>query len=152
MNETMNRARRGLRPALLATLLLLSPLHGLAAPDEAAQEQRYQRLAQELRCVVCQNQSLADSPAGLALDLKQLLREQLAQGASDEQALDYLVARYGEGVLYRPRLQARTALLWFGPLLVLGLALQLLAGHWRRRPASDETEAPAATPAGEARP
>ena len=109
----------------------------LAAGDEAGRgadarlELRFQALAAQLRCVVCQNQSLADSPAELATDLKQVLREQLQAGASDEAVLDFMVQRYGEAVRYRPSLQASTGLLWFGPVLILGAGLLLLGRQWR---------------------
>lgn len=98
---------------------------------DAHLEQRFQSLAAQLRCVVCQNQSLADSPAELAMDLKQVLREQLQAGAADEAVLDFMVQRYGEAVRYRPPLQADTGLLWFGPGLILGAGLLLLGRQWR---------------------
>ncbi len=113
---------------LLLSLVLCA---GAAAQQAELFEQRFQALAAQLRCVVCQNQSLADSPAELATDLKQVLREQLQAGASDEAVLDFMVQRYGEAVLYRPRLQARTGLLWFGPALLLLLGLLLLGRQLR---------------------
>lgn len=111
---------------------------------DARLETRFQVLAAQLRCVVCQNQSLADSPAELATDLKQVLREQLQAGASDEAVLDFMVQRYGEAVRYRPRLQPATGLLWFGPALLLGAGLLLLARQLRRPGAtpSDSLETP----------
>lgn len=118
-------------------LILTLALCGAAAAQdvgpgtEGPLEARFQALAAQLRCVVCQNQSLADSPAELATDLKQVLREQLQAGASDEAVLDFMVQRYGEAVLYRPRLQARTSLLWFGPMLILGGGLLLLGRQLR---------------------
>lgn len=116
-------------------VLLLSLGLSLGATARAQQdprlEQRFQDLAAQLRCVVCQNQSLADSPAELATDLKQVLREQLQAGASDEAVRDFMVARYGEAVLYRPRLQPSTGLLWFGPALLLGGGLLLLGRQLR---------------------
>lgn len=111
---------------------------------EARLESRYQSLAAQLRCVVCQNQSLADSPAELATDLKQVLREQLQAGASDEAVLDFMVQRYGEAVRYRPRLQPATGLLWFGPALLLGAGL-LLLGRQLRRPGAMQPD-PLETP------
>jgi cytochrome c-type biogenesis protein CcmH len=86
------------------------------------------RLTQELRCLVCQNQTIADSTADLALDLKQQVREQLAQGRSDQQVIDFMVQRYGDFVLYRPPVKRATWLLWFGPALLLmgGLGFLLL--------------------------
>lgn len=93
-------------------------------------EAQVQRLSQELRCLVCQNQTLADSHAGLAMDLKQEIREMATQGMSDAAITDYLVTRYGDFIRYRPPLKSSTALLWFGPFLLLvassiGLVLML---------------------------
>ena len=82
---------------------------------------RVERLAQELRCVVCQGQSVAESHAPLAVDMKRQLREGLAAGRSEQQLREDLVQRYGEQVLYRPELHAGTAPLWFGPLALLGI-------------------------------
>lgn len=91
----------------------------LAAPaTDPAIERRAVALGEELRCVVCQNQTIADSQAELAVDLRRQVREKMAEGMSDRQVVDYLVQRYGEFVLYRPPLRASTWLLWFGPLLL----------------------------------
>src|SRR5690242_12215253 len=83
--------------------------------DDGALDAHVQRLAAELRCVVCQNQSLAESQAPLAVDLRNELRERLQRGDSEAQVLNYLSERYGEFVLYRPPLDGRTWALWFGP-------------------------------------
>lgn len=101
-------------------------------PD-ASQEVRARGLSQHLRCVVCQNQSIDDSNAPLARDLRILVRERIKAGDSDEAAMDFIVARYGNFVLLKPPVQLNTLLLWFGPGLVLLLAL---AGYWMliRRP------------------
>jgi cytochrome c-type biogenesis protein CcmH len=106
-------------------------------PDEimsdAAKEARARELSRELRCMVCQNQSIDDSEAPLARDLRLLVRERIAAGDSDAQVIDFLVARYGEFVLLKPRLNSHTWLLWLLPPLALaggGLALWL---HHRRR-------------------
>src|SRR5258705_10461174 len=85
------------------------------AADDAVLEQSVQRIAEELRCLVCQNQTLADSHADLAADLRQEIRELMQKGQSDEEVKRYLVARYGDFVLYRPPLRATTWLLWFAP-------------------------------------
>lgn len=85
----------------------------------AAEEQHFRTLVTELRCVMCQNQSLADSNAQIAHDLRREVLELMRQGRTDAQIKDYLVARYGEFVLYKPRIEERTWLLWFGPLAVL---------------------------------
>jgi cytochrome c-type biogenesis protein CcmH len=100
---------------------------------DPANEQRSMRLAEELRCLVCQNQSLADSHAELALDLKQQIREQVKAGKSDEQVVGFMVERYGDFVLYRPPLKASTAVLWFGPFLLLGAAVAGLFIYLKRR-------------------
>ncbi len=111
-----------------------------AAPAAAdpVLEQRVTALASELRCLVCQNQTLADSNAPLAEDLRKQVREKMRQGASDSEIVDYMVARYGDFVLYRPPLKLTTALLWFGPLLLLaGGFVVMLRRVLRRRPAQD---------------
>lgn len=92
--------------------------------ENAVVEAQVQRLSEELRCLVCQNQTLADSHAELAEDLRKEIRELAAKGMSDKAIIDYLVARYGDFVRYRPPLKATTVLLWFGPfaLLLAGVA------------------------------
>jgi cytochrome c-type biogenesis protein CcmH len=87
-------------------------------PD-AAVEQRLKDLAEELRCLVCQNQTIADSNAPLALDLRNQIRTQIAQGRSDDQIRAYMVERYGDFVLYKPPFKMTTLVLWLGPLLLL---------------------------------
>jgi cytochrome c-type biogenesis protein CcmH len=100
-------------------LLLLILVCLTASAQVPATEARMARLTAELRCLVCQNQTLEDSNADLAVDLRREIRVQIEAGKSDQEILDYLVQRYGEFVLYRPRLKAETALLWFGPFLIL---------------------------------
>lgn len=92
---------------------------------------RTMALAGELRCLVCQNQSLADSHAPLALDLRDQIHQQLAQGRSEQQVVDFMVQRYGDFVLYEPPLNASTALLWFGPLLLLAAGVVAVRGFWK---------------------
>ena len=92
----------------------------IAHPD-AATEQRLKALAEELRCLVCQNQTIADSSAPLAVDLRNQIRGQISQGRSDEQIRGYMVERYGDFVLYRPPFHANTALLWLGPFVLLAI-------------------------------
>lgn len=87
--------------------------------DNVVVEQQVQRLSEELRCLVCQNQTLADSQSGLAEDLRQEIREMAAKGMSDQAIIDYLVARYGDFVRYRPPLKLTTLLLWVGPFVLL---------------------------------
>ena len=85
------------------------------AAEDPVLEARVMRIAAELRCLVCQNQTIADSSAGLAVDLRNQVREMLARGDNDKQIIDFMTARYGDFVLYRPPLKSTTALLWFGP-------------------------------------
>ncbi|HEX5091611.1 MAG TPA: cytochrome c-type biogenesis protein [Burkholderiales bacterium] len=131
--------------ARLAALVLAVALAGAAAAAEVGQsalDKRAALLEQELRCLVCQNQTIADSNASLAQDLRREIREQLAKGASDQDVKDYMVARYGDFVLYRPPLRARTVLLWAGPFLLLALGAFFA---WRRvtRRRAAEAELPA---------
>lgn len=109
-----------------------APLQANAAV-EARVEIQVQRLALELRCLVCQNQTLADSHAGLAMDLKQEIREMATQGMSDAAITDYLVVRYGDFIRYRPPLKLSTALLWFGPFALLIASCIGLVYMLRRR-------------------
>jgi cytochrome c-type biogenesis protein CcmH len=94
--------------------------------DDPAVEERLKHLAVELRCLVCQNQTLADSNAPLAEDLRREVREKIVQGMNDKEIIDFLVSRYGDFVLYRPPLKSTTTLLWIGPFVLLvggGIAL-----------------------------
>ena len=126
---------------VLICLLLCVPAFGqaldIAKPDPVV-ESRLKGLAEELRCLVCQNQTIADSNAPLALDLRNQIRTQIAQGRSDDQIRDYMVERYGDFVLYKPPLKATTALLWVGPFVLVGLGLLLWLGLVRRKPAVPE--------------
>lgn len=115
----------------------VTPLHA----QDAALEKRVQQLAAELRCLVCQNQSLADSHADLAIDLKNQVREQLKQGASERQVIAFMTERYGDFVLYRPPLKASTLVLWFGPALLLIGGLIALFVRLRRRATTQTPEA-----------
>ena len=99
---------------------------------DPAMQSLYQQMIQELRCLVCQNQNLADSNADLAKDLRRKTRELVEEGKSRSEVVDYMVARYGEFVLYRPRFTAATAFLWVSP-LVLSLVLVWWVLRWRRR-------------------
>ena len=96
-------------------------------------EARVQKLAEELRCLVCQNQNLADSHAELAIDLKNQVREMLKQGKSDREVIDYMVQRYGDFVLYRPPVKMTTLLLWGGPFVLFAGGLGVLFVNLRRR-------------------
>jgi cytochrome c-type biogenesis protein CcmH/NrfF len=113
--------------AVLAAFIVVGARAALApsVAEDPALEARVDALSAELRCLVCQNQSLADSHAGLALDLKNQVREQLRAGRNEAQVIDYMTERYGDFVLYKPPWKATTALLWCGPALLglLGLCL-----------------------------
>jgi cytochrome c-type biogenesis protein CcmH len=125
-----------MRRAAWALMFLAGLAFGQASemdhPD-AAVEARLKGLAEELRCLVCQNQTIADSNASLALDLRNEIREQIAKGRSDEQIRDYMVQRYGDFVLYRPPLKATTVLLWIGPFALLALGIAIIMSTVRRR-------------------
>jgi cytochrome c-type biogenesis protein CcmH len=112
-------------------------LAGEAPPlaDDPALEQRVMRLASELRCLVCQNETLADSRADLAIDLRNQVREQMRAGKTDGEIKTWLTDRYGDFVLYRPPVKATTWLLWFGPFILLLAGAGLLFLYLRRRDA-----------------
>ena len=101
-------------------------------------DRRAAALANELRCLVCQNQTLADSNAPLAVDLRNQIREQLEGGASERDVIDFMVARYGDFVLYRPPLKASTVALWTGPFVILVLGVAFLWRSVARRHAQPE--------------
>ncbi len=115
----------------------------IVKPD-AATEARLKGLAEELRCLVCQNQTIADSHAPLALDLRNQIRTQISQGRSDTQIRDYMVERYGDFVIYRPPLKATTVLLWVGPfaLLAFGAGCWVVIGRRRRKDAATTAPLP----------
>lgn len=145
----MMRGFRSLMPACAGALLALA-LAALPAPavepDEVLKdprlEARARELGKELRCLVCQNQSIDDSNAPLARDLRVLVRERLVAGDSDRQVLDYLVGRYGTFVLLKPPMKPATYLLWFGPALVLALGAAGLFVLARRRRVAPVEAAP----------
>ncbi|MGV9008980.1 cytochrome c-type biogenesis protein [Brevundimonas sp.] len=100
---------------------------------DAAQEARAQALFDDIRCVVCQHEAIADSPAGIAGDMRGLVRDQIADGASDQQIRSDLVRRYGDFVLFKPPVRGGTWLLWFGPLILMLAAAALILLRGRRR-------------------
>jgi cytochrome c-type biogenesis protein CcmH len=118
---------------------LLFFLHGAQAAVEVKefesqqQEQRYKNLINELRCLVCQNQNLAGSNAGLAQDLRKQVYKMVREGQSDDVILDFMVTRYGDFVLYRPPFKAITVLLWLGPFIILAAGLLVLIRFIRQR-------------------
>jgi cytochrome c-type biogenesis protein CcmH len=133
-----------------AAFLLLACLFAFHVPSASAGEATplaedhvleagVMRLSEELRCLVCQNQTIADSHAGLAIDLKNQIREQLRAGRTDAEILAYMVERYGDFVLYRPPVKATTAALWYGPfaLLAFGAAVVIVVIRRRRPHAPD---------------
>ena len=139
-------APRRARALLAAALLAAGAACAREAPPEAADpalEARMVRITSELRCLVCQNQTIADSNAGLAVDLRRETREMLRQGKSDAEIIAYMTARYGDFVLYRPPLKSTTALLWFGPaaMLALGAAGLVLVLRRRTRLSAESFEA-----------
>ena len=126
------------------TMIAGSPAADAVQPDEImsdpARELRARELSRELRCMVCQNQSIDDSDAPLARDLRLLVRERIATGDSDAQVIDFLVARYGEFVLLKPRLKPHTLLLWLLPPLALAGGGLALWAYSRRRSGSAATD------------
>ncbi len=130
----------------LAVLLLALPARAAIAPDEIlsdpALEVRARGITKQLRCLVCQNQSIDDSNAPLARDLRLLVRERLKAGDSDAATLSFVVARYGDFVLLRPPMKATTWLLWFGPALLLLAGVLFLAMRARQRRAAPASPAP----------
>ena len=127
---------RILAPLLLC--LLLAPVQAQVQTEEQTSgdpviEERLARLSHDLRCLQCQNQTLADSPAGLAADLRREIREQMKAGKSDKEIIAFLQARYGDFILYRPQVKPVTYLLWFGPFVLLLAGLLLLFSYIRRR-------------------
>jgi cytochrome c-type biogenesis protein CcmH len=140
--------RERLSKALVAAVLAVAATAAAAkeAVPEAADpalEARMARITSELRCLVCQNQTIADSHADLAVDLRRQTRELILQGKSDEEIVAYMTQRYGDFVLYRPPLRATTMLLWFGPALMLlaGAAGLVLVLRRRTRLAADAFDA-----------
>lgn len=130
---------------LVALLLcFFAALAGAQQPVDPALRERLKKLEEELRCLVCQNQTLADSNAPLAEDLRREVRELAAQGKNDEQIKEFLVQRYGDFVLYKPPVKETTWLLWFGPFILLagGLATWYVVLRRRRGNGSDDGDSP----------
>ena len=116
---------------LFTTLVVAKEATSMAADPEM--EKTVNEISAELRCLVCQNQTIADSSAGLAVDLKNQVREMVKKGQSQEEIVDYMVKRYGDFVLYRPPVKATTVLLWAGPFLFLLIGLTILVINLRKR-------------------
>ena len=140
-----------MRPVLVAAALLAALPAAAVAPeemlDDPALEARAQAISKGLRCVQCQNQTIDESNAPLARDLRLIVRERLAAGDSDAEVIAHVRARYGDFVLLKPPVNAQTIVLWAGPFLALALAAAILLRRLRRGPAEpdrwDEEEAPA---------
>jgi len=147
-----NRVSKGICFGLaLLIALAIAPAFAQKAADptplqfsDTTEAQRFHDLVAELRCVMCQNQSLADSNAQIAVDLRREVLDLMREGRSDAEIRDFLVARYGEFVLYRPRVSGTTWLLWFGPLLfALGggwVVWRMSRGHGRAVPPPDDSQ------------
>ncbi|PSO18134.1 cytochrome c-type biogenesis protein [Bradyrhizobium sp. MOS003] len=147
---------RRMMAAFTLLMLLALPAAHAVQPDEImpdpAKEARARELSRELRCMVCQNQSIDDSDAPLARDLRLLVRERIGAGDSNSQVLDFLVARYGEFVLLKPRFERQTLLLWLlGPLLLIGGGLALWLQIRRRARSGADVPAPPLTSDEQAR-
>jgi cytochrome c-type biogenesis protein CcmH len=142
-------ASRGVLSTLLFSvavcILLAGPAKAMQPDDvlaDPALEARARVISEGLRCLVCQNQSIDDSEAPLAKDLRLLVRERIKAGDSDQEVVDFIVARYGEFVLLKPRFEPRTLLLWFATPAVFLLALLLIALAYRRRKTAPGQPAP----------
>jgi cytochrome c-type biogenesis protein CcmH len=125
--------------ALALAVLGAQAREALPLADDEAVEQRLIGIAEELRCLVCQNESLAGSRADLAQDLRREIRSLIRAGKTDPEILEYLVSRYGDFVRYRPPLKPTTWLLWLGPFVLLVVALGALLAYVRRRRAPEVT-------------
>ena len=132
---------------LVATLSLAKEAAPLA--EDEVVEKRMVAISDEMRCLVCQNESLSGSHAELAQDLRKEIREMIKAGKSDQQIMDFMVDRYGDFVRYRPPMKATTYLLWFGPFLLLAVALFALIRYLRSRGARLDQEPPQALTADE---
>lgn len=132
----MSTASHSARSWVLALVLLWAPAAMAVQAfefDSPQNRERFESLTAELRCLVCQNQSLADSNAELAQDLRRQVYERIRSGQSDRQIIDFMVARYGEFVLYRPPVRTSTWLLWFGPFMLLAIGIAVVLTVIRRR-------------------
>ena len=146
---------------LIASLLLMAGLFGAGQAraaidvytfDSDAQEQTFRELTKELRCPKCQNQDIADSNAGLAKDLRDKTYQMVRDGKDKEEVVDYMVARYGNFILYDPPLMASTLILWLGPLLVIVIGAATVVVRSRRRvPVTEQRPEPTLSPEEQAR-
>ena len=127
----------------IGLLAVFSPTHAVkdVELDNLEDESRFTELANELRCMVCQNQSIADSNAELAKDFRNQVKEKINAGESNQQIREYMVARYGDYILYRPPFNMATALLWGGPFLLILVGIFIIARIIKRRPQKDDAGA-----------
>lgn len=117
----------------LSTVVHASSTYEAAISNDPVAEKRLQELSKELRCLVCQNETIADSNAELAVDLRREIRGMISDGRSDKEILDFMVTRYGDFVLYRPPVKTITLLLWAGPVLMLLIGLIAMRSYLKRR-------------------
>lgn len=120
---------------LILMVLIFGAVNAAINPvdfDTPQQSERYKKLIDELRCLVCQNQNLADSNAELALDLKSIVQQKIAAGETDEQIFNFMTERYGDFVLYRPPFKSSTLLLWLGPAIFLIVGLVIVINYIKR--------------------
>lgn len=120
---------------LILIIFMISPPAAAINPvefDNPHHGERYSKLINELRCLVCQNQNLADSNADLAVDLKNIVQQKIRAGETDQQILDFMTERYGDFVLYRPPFKSSTLLLWLGPAIFLLLGLIIVVNYIKR--------------------
>lgn len=118
---------------MLSTAVMASSTYEAAISADPVAEKRLQELSKELRCLVCQNETIADSNAELAVDLRREIRGMISDGRSDREILDFMVTRYGDFVLYRPPVKTITLLLWAGPILMLLIGLAVMRSYLKRR-------------------
>ncbi len=139
MSQLTMASNARLSTLVLLSLFVFSPLvfakEATSMAVDPEMEKTVNKISAELRCLVCQNQTIADSSAGLAVDLKNQVREMVKAGQSQEDIVDYMVKRYGDFVLYRPPMKATTVLLWVGPFLLLLIGLTVLVINLRKRAA-----------------
>jgi cytochrome c-type biogenesis protein CcmH len=135
MNEAYPRGMKQLFALLLLLLVATLSFAKEAAPlaEDEAVEKRMVAISDEMRCLVCQNESLSGSRAELAQDLRREIRTMIKEGKTDQEIMDFMVNRYGDFVRYRPPMKATTYLLWFGPFLLLAIAVVALINYLRRR-------------------
>ena len=150
MPDAVTLLRRLLLCVCLALPLAAAAKEAAPASDDPVLEAKVMRISAELRCLVCQNQTIADSHADLAQDLRAQVREMLRQGKSEAQILDYMTQRYGDFVLYRPPVKSTTTLLWYGPaaLLIGGVLVLILVLRRRSKLPDDRFEPDAPEDAG----